>query len=97
MKYLLLVVIKIYWLLIPKRKRNKCLFAESCSNYVFKITKNNGLLRGYKALLYRMKNCRPEYQIINIENKTYIISANHEIFPMCDIRDSILKLKNNAI
>lgn len=53
------------------------------------MTKERGLLQGIKALIHRHKNCRSGYQIIKIEDKTYMISANHEMFPLTDLRDSI--------
>jgi hypothetical protein len=58
---------------------------------VFNITTKNGLKKGIKALIHRFKNCRPGYQIIKVEKETYMISANHEMFPITDLRDSIFK------
>ncbi len=91
MKHILLILIRIYWAFVPASKRNTCLFNESCSNYVFNITLNNGLIKGIKALVYRYKNCRPGYQIVNVENETYMISVNREMFPIGDIKESIFK------
>lgn len=79
-----------YWAFIPASKRNTCLFNVSCSNYVFNITTEKGLLKGIKALIHRYKNCRSGYHIMNIENETYMISANHEMFPINDLRESII-------
>lgn len=78
-----------YWALIPASNRKTCLFCESCSNYVYNITKKQGLFRGIKALVYRYKNCRPGYQIITIDKEPYLITANHEIFPAAQIRDTL--------
>ncbi len=63
MKYLLLLVIRIYWAVIPASKRKKCIFRESCSNYVYRITKEEGFRAGMKALSFRRKHCRPGYAI----------------------------------
>lgn len=78
-----------YWAFIPASKRNTCLFNVSCSNHVFNITAEKGLLKGIKALIHRYKNCRPGYQIMTIDDETYMISANHEMFSIMDLRDSI--------
>ena len=63
MKFLLLNIIRIYWLFIPKDKRRKCIFDKSCSHHVFDETKANGFKIGIKELIFRMKNCQPEYDI----------------------------------
>ena len=63
MKFFLLFCIKIYWKLIPPSRRRSCLFAESCSKYVYRITKERGFWAGIKALRVRYKKCRPGYKI----------------------------------
>ncbi|MGJ8743596.1 membrane protein insertion efficiency factor YidD [Polaribacter sp.] len=90
MKYFLIFIIKIYWKTIPVSKRNKCLFKESCSNYVFKITKKEGFIKGFKALIKRINNCKPGYNIIDIESQTYIITANNEMYQIAEMRSDIL-------
>lgn len=92
MKFLLLFLIKTYWFLKPEKKRNKCLFKENCSNHVFDITKKLGFIAGFKALIKRVKNCRPGYYIIDIENQTHIITANNEIYLIAEMRNDILNL-----
>jgi len=89
LKYILLIPIKMYWAFIPASKRNTCLFNVSCSNHVFNITAGKGLLKGIKALIHRYKNCRPGYQIMTIDDETYMISANHEMFPLSQLRQSL--------
>ncbi|WP_435226168.1 membrane protein insertion efficiency factor YidD [Niabella hirudinis] len=65
MRYILLFAIHLYWLLIPKNKRKRCLFKETCSKYVYRITRQQGLHAGIKALKDRKKKCRPGYYYIN--------------------------------
>jgi hypothetical protein len=57
----------VYWLL-PKSRRRKCLFKESCSLYVFTLTSRKGLYEGLKALQLRLKQCRPGYYIFKTED-----------------------------
>jgi len=62
-KQLLLLIIKLYWISIPKRNRRPCLFKETCSQFVFRQTKELGFFEGIKALLSRYKKCRKGYQL----------------------------------
>lgn len=91
MRYVLLFIIKIYWKLIPAKNRNRCIFKKSCSNYVFDITQKNGLLKGVNALCTRFKSCRPGYTIIDLDNKTYVITANHKMFALEEMRNDLKK------
>ena len=63
MKYLLLNIIRVYWVLIPKSKRRKCIFNKSCSLHVFDETKNKGFRKGIIELNFRIKNCQPQFDI----------------------------------
>lgn len=63
MKYVLLNIIRLYWLLIPKSNRRKCIFEKTCSNQVFDETRNNGFRNGLNELIFRIKNCHPEFDI----------------------------------
>jgi len=64
MRFLLLIPIHLYWHLVPARWKNRqCIFRESCSHHVSRITKEHGFIDGFKALAYRIRNCRPGYKI----------------------------------
>lgn len=63
MKFLLLGIIRLYWRIVPAHKRPVCIFCESCSNYVFRITKEQGTRKGIAALFERFQQCRPGYKI----------------------------------
>lgn len=63
MKWAFLTVIKLYWIIIPERKRRSCLFKETCSQYVYRHTTEYGFFRGICSLLLRMKKCRKGYQL----------------------------------
>lgn len=90
MKRFLLMLIKIYWLTIPKSSRRRCLFQESCSSHVYRITKNEGLISGLKALKFRIRNCNSNYAIIKIDNKPVLISSSNKLFDESEINCSIL-------
>lgn len=63
MNLILLGAIQLYWRLIPGHKRRNCLFRESCSHYVYRITKEKGFFGGCSALYDRIRKCRPGYRL----------------------------------
>ena len=86
MKHLLLLSIKIYWFAIPKKLRRSCLFSESCSNHVFRITKDQGFSKGIKALKERYQNCRQGYQYIEIKGETFLLSKTQKLYKPEEIK-----------
>jgi uncharacterized protein len=63
MKYALLLMIRLYWKIIPESKRRACIFRKSCSKHVFETTKDKGIKEGLKALRFRVGNCRGGFDI----------------------------------
>jgi len=63
MKWIILLAIRVYWL-VPVELRRSCLFKESCSHFVFRSTKEKGFFCGIRALMLRIKQCRPGYKFI---------------------------------
>ncbi|MBG6129408.1 putative component of membrane protein insertase Oxa1/YidC/SpoIIIJ protein YidD [Aquimarina sp. EL_43] len=92
MKHILLFTIKMYWFLIPKSKRRRCVFRKSCSNYVYEQINNNGINSGIKAFRYRFRNCRSGFQLFKnpINNETQIILPNQEIIKQEEISKHFL-------
>lgn len=77
--------------MIPVQKRRRCLFAQSCSQYVFQTTTENGVLSGIKALYNRWNHCRPGYFIIEGTQGKFMISAKNKIFNASEINQQILQ------
>lgn len=92
MKVLLLITIRIYWIVIPLSKRKKCIFRESCSQYVHRHTSKYGLWKGLIALKYRYRNCRYGYEIFEnpINQKKQMMLVNHQIVEEKDIAKRLL-------
>lgn len=65
MKWLLLLVIKLYWALLRRWGRRQCIFRLSCSRYVYGVTEREGLYRGLLALHFRFCNCRDGFQVFD--------------------------------
>jgi uncharacterized protein len=93
MRWLILIPIYFYWHALPSfLKKRSCLFKESCSHFVFRITKDNGFVAGFKALIWRYRNCRTGYRIIsNSEGKFEMRLVTGNVVPESEIADVILK------
>ncbi len=63
MRQLLLQPIRFYWHAWPHARRRCCVFRESCSRYVHRVTTERGLWAGLQALLQRFRGCRGGYTI----------------------------------
>ena len=64
MKWLFLAGIMLYQRLAPASLRERCLFAESCSQYVGRHVREDGVVSGLRALLRRFRQCRPGYTVV---------------------------------
>jgi hypothetical protein len=63
-KAILLAAIRTYWAWTPRDRRRTCLFAESCSRHVYRVTADQGLIAGLAALRQRLGRCRPGYFVL---------------------------------
>lgn len=94
MKKLLILLIKIYWVVIPPAKRRKCIFRISCSKHVYEKTINEGFISGLKAFIYRFKNCRSgAYVLESPSGETQIILPNQQILNEIEISERFIKNK----
>lgn len=91
MRISLMVIIKLYWFLIPKHKRRKCLFKESCSHFVYKTTKSKGLISGVKALNFRINNCNPNYTIMELNDEKVLITKSNNVFKQTELNKHLFK------
>lgn len=73
MRFLLVIPIKLYWLLIPADKRRTCIYSTSCSRHVYQMTNEKGILFGFKALRHRFKTCRPGHEIIYLDKEDVLL------------------------
>ncbi len=64
MSWLLRLPIWLYWIAWPEGRRRQCLFAESCSRHVYRVASSHGLGAGLRALLLRVRRCRPGWTIL---------------------------------
>lgn len=92
MKIWLLLLIRFYWAVIPKGKRRKCIFRISCSQYVYQITKTDGLYKGLLAFKYRFKHCRGGFHIFEnpIDGRKNMILSNAEVLIEEEISERLI-------
>lgn len=92
MKYPLLFMIRMYWWLIPSGKRRVCLYRKSCSRHVYDVTSEQGLFVGLKALNARVKTCRPNHEIIYLDEEDALLIklANGTFLQQHEISESIV-------
>jgi len=65
MKSLLRFMIQMYWFTVSEDRRRSCLFRESCSKYVYRITGEKGFIEGIRAMENRFQVCRAEHTLIS--------------------------------
>jgi len=58
MRWLLIAAIRLYQQ-TPYRHRRECIFEETCSRHVLRITRESGFIAGIRALRLRTRQCRP--------------------------------------
>jgi putative component of membrane protein insertase Oxa1/YidC/SpoIIIJ protein YidD len=76
-RFILIAVVRIYWKLIPPDKRRPCIFRESCSKHVYRISKEKGFWGGIQALVKRFVKCRPGYKVYMNADNTFEVHLNN--------------------
>ncbi len=85
-----------YWKILPENKRNICLFRNSCSKAVHFEIKNNGIIKGFKLLIFRINNCNSDYCYFYENDEFKIKTKESVILKECEINPYVLnKLKNH--
>jgi putative component of membrane protein insertase Oxa1/YidC/SpoIIIJ protein YidD len=63
-KWVLLLLVHLYWLAVPPSRRRPCLFKESCSRHVHRVASERGFIDAVAALRRRLRQCRPGYRFV---------------------------------
>lgn len=92
MKYLILLIIRMYWLIKSKKSKPKCIFKKSCSHYVYEEALRHGFLRGLKAFYFRYKNCRSGFEVFKnpISNDVQILLPSGSIVDSKEIVERLI-------
>lgn len=88
--------IRIYWIFIPAKARNVCLFKESCSKHVYRTTKEQSWKSGLAALTTRFMECRTPYKIVDHRGLIYLHTRKGTVLNQNEINPTILKTEQIA-
>lgn len=95
MRWALLLAIRLYWAVWPERYRRGCLFRESCSRHVYRVTCAQGLRQGARALLSRYRTCRPGYAIVAAHGHRWLSLADGSFIPVSEAAPRLLAANAN--
>jgi putative component of membrane protein insertase Oxa1/YidC/SpoIIIJ protein YidD len=76
----------LYWMMVPRRWRRRCLFHISCSQYVFRAT-DHGLVAGLVALKSRWRQCRGGYRALYAGDRWLIRLADGTLVHLDEMAD----------
>ncbi len=91
MKYVLLLLIRLYRLFVRPFLSRTCLFKESCSIHVERVIRESGWRQGLKSLLKRTQECREGYFLIFRDQSLILITRKGIMFPEGEINPMIVK------
>ena len=90
MKYLLLALIRAYWSLWPRHLNRDCIYKETCSHHVYRITYKLGFFAGFRALQQRIRTCRPGYNATTSNGELGLILRDGSFLPQHLVANKIL-------
>ena len=97
MKWVLIILIRLYWFVVPIRFKRVCLFKESCSNYIYKLTLTDGFLTGFEGLRKRMRQCRGEYHLRTYKNGFEMLLSDGSIINQEEISITLIEPYINSV
>jgi len=83
-------LIRRYWAMIPQRLRRSCLFRESCSKHVYRITRELGVRGGIAALLMRFRRCRSGYRLVVFDGAFRFVCRDGTVIPWDEVSPSFV-------
>lgn len=91
MKWSLLLPIRLYWFAWPVRWNRGCLFRETCSHHVYRVTQERGASQGLLALFSRHRQCRPGYSVCASPHGYYLRLADGVHLPEGDADPALFR------
>jgi len=89
-KYLLLAAIRLYWAVWPRHLNRGCVYRETCSLHVYRVTHEGGFAVGLRALQSRVRACRPGYTVSTDETGLGLILRDGSFVAGHLIADQVL-------
>jgi putative component of membrane protein insertase Oxa1/YidC/SpoIIIJ protein YidD len=91
MSILLLCIIRFYRRFVKPVYPKTCLYKESCSVHVERITQHAGFIAGIKALQTRVSNCQQGYHLFDDNGEIQLITRTRRIVPFDEINPELLR------
>lgn len=89
----IILAVIFYQRFLSAKLGKQCLFKESCSRRILREARTTGSKAAFSVFYYRLKNCRPGYQIVSLEDREepLIVSRTGEVLPMDEINPAIYR------
>jgi len=81
MRALLLAVVRVYWAVWPRHLNRGCLYRETCSHYIYRVSREAGVLAGCRALLQRYQTCRAGYAVTTKDGELGLMLRDGSFVP----------------
>jgi putative component of membrane protein insertase Oxa1/YidC/SpoIIIJ protein YidD len=89
LRALILAAIEAYWR-VPVRRRGRCIFTETCSRHVYRVTESDGARAGIRAFFARARQCRPGYRVFFAPDGSLAARlADGTVVPASDLRVAV--------
>jgi len=97
-KHLLLATVRVYWAVWPRHLNRGCIYRETCSHNVHRVASDSGFVAGCRALLYRLRTCRPGYAVTtSAEGELGLLMRDGSFLPEHLVAEDILALTHRTI
>jgi len=90
MKNVLRAAVRAYWAVWPRHLNRGCIYRETCSHHVYRVTDEGGFAAGLRALLSRVRTCRPGYTVSTDETGLGLILLDGSFLPDHLVADDVL-------
>lgn len=98
MKRVTLFAIELYWRLIVPERRRRCIFRESCSLHVHRITRDQGVIKGISAFAHRFRRCRGGYAVTFDEHlNPSLLLVDGTTIPIADAADCVSAMVKGTV
>jgi putative component of membrane protein insertase Oxa1/YidC/SpoIIIJ protein YidD len=98
MKRAVLFAIQLYWRLVVPERRRHCIFRESCSHHVHRITRDHGVIKGISAFAHRFRRCRGGYAVTFDQHlNPSLLLVDGTTIPIAEAADFVLAMVTGTV
>jgi putative component of membrane protein insertase Oxa1/YidC/SpoIIIJ protein YidD len=90
MSHFLLAIIRTYWAVWPRHRNRGCIYRESCSHHVYRLTSERGFTAGLRSLRHRVRTCRPGYTVSSDAIGIGLLLSDGSFLPGHLVSDAVL-------